>query len=246
VVRGNQNATIGRIDGRTGGVDEFPMPDPAARDPHTMVFDAEGNLWFTVQQGNFVGRLTPASRKVELIKVPTPGARPYGIVIDRDGTPWIDLFGTSKLASIDPRTLKLTEHALPDAKARPRRIATTPDGFVWYDDFARGFLGRLDPKTGGVREWPMPGGPSSFPYAMSSDDRGRLWMVETGVSPNRLVGFDPEDERFFGSTAIPSGGGVVRHMVFDPKTRRIWFGTDKNTIGVADVGKAPEPVRSGE
>jgi virginiamycin B lyase len=34
---------------------------------------------------------------------------------------------------------------------------------------------------------------------------------------------------------VPSGGGTVRHMVFDKSTRAIWFGTDNNTIGRALV-----------
>ena len=37
------------------------MPDPAAKDPHTAVFDADGILWFTLQQSNMIGRLDPAS-----------------------------------------------------------------------------------------------------------------------------------------------------------------------------------------
>src|SRR5690606_19156849 len=47
---GNGNATIGRVDPETGDVREFKMPDPAARDPHSAIFDAEGVLWFTLQQ----------------------------------------------------------------------------------------------------------------------------------------------------------------------------------------------------
>jgi virginiamycin B lyase len=37
----------------------------------------------------------------------------------------------------------------------------------------------------------------------------------------------------FSVTEIPSSGGSLRHMVFDPKTRSLWFGTDANTIGRA-------------
>jgi virginiamycin B lyase len=62
--------------------------------------------------------------------------------------------------------------------------------------------------------------------------------VETGVQPNRLVGFDPKTEKFFSMTPIPSGGGTIRYMVFDPKTRMIWFGSDNNTIGRAQVPPA--------
>jgi virginiamycin B lyase len=235
---GNANGMIGRLDPATGTVTRFAMPDPNARDPHTMVLDRDGNIWFTMQNSNFVGRLTTATGKIDLVKMVTPGAKPYGIVLDAAGRPWFDLFGTNKIGTLDPRTLALREYPLPDSKSRPRRIALTGDGGVWYVDYTRGFLGRLDPATGAVREWKNPGGAGSLPYAMTADDANRLWFVETGAQPNRLVGFDSKTEQFISVTAIPSGGGTVRYMVFDPKTRMIWFGTDNDTIGRAQVPPA--------
>ena len=106
---------------------------------------------------------------------------------------------------------------------------------VWYVDYARGYLGRLDPKTDEVTEWANPGGSQSRPYAMASDDRDRLWFFETNPGVNRLVGFDPEREVFFSITELESGGGTVRHMVFDSESQQIWFGTDTNTIGRAQL-----------
>ncbi|HUP59600.1 MAG TPA: hypothetical protein VNA69_04185 [Thermoanaerobaculia bacterium] len=96
-------------------------------------------------------------------------------------------------------------------------------------------MSRLDPKSGAVTEWQTPAGASSLPYAMASDDAGRLWFVETGPQPNRLVGFDPKSKQFFAAAEIQSGGGNVRHMVFHPRTRELWFGTDTDTIGRAKV-----------
>ena len=76
----------------------------------------------------------------------------------------------------------------------------------------------------------------SLPYAMTSDDKDRLWLVETGVQPNRLVGFDPKTESWFSITPVSKSGGLtIRHMVFHKPTRTIWFGTDANTIGRAAV-----------
>ena len=232
---GNRNGTIGRYDPASGEIATFAMPDPAARDPHTLVFDGHGQLWFTVQGGNFVGRLDPGTRTIELVAVPTRRARPYGIAIAPDGTPWIALFGAPKLASIDPRTLAMREHILPRAEARPRRIDVTSDGRVWYVDHAGGFLGALTPATGAIEEWRMPAGRRARPYAMAIDARDRVWIVETGPRPNTLVGFDPAAERFFSATPIPSGGGAVRHMVYDPPTGTLWFGTDAGNIGRAAV-----------
>jgi len=242
---GNRNAHIGRLDPRTGKITKYPMPDAAARDPHTMTFDRSGDIWFTVQGGNFVGKLTTATGKVQLVRVPTPNARPYGIVVDSKNRPWFNEFGSNKIATIDPKTMALKEYELPNARARGRRIALTADDRVWYVDYARGFLGRLDPVSGRVQEWPMPSGAASLPYAMTVDDRGRLWAVETGVQPNRLVGFDPKTQEFFSVTDIKSGGGTVRHMIFHQPSREIWFGTDANTIGRAQV-PYPKPQIRGE
>lgn len=230
---GNRAAHIGRLDPGSGEITKIPMPNPEARDPHTLIFDGRGHIWFTVQGGNFVGRLDTATANVDLIAVPTPRARPYGIVVDDSGRPWIAEFGSYKIATVDPQTLKLREYELPDESSRPRRIALTSDGMVWYVDYTQGRLGRLDPNTGEFREWPMPGGPGSRPYAMASDDEDRLWFVETGLSPNRLVGFDPATEEFLEPTPVPSGGGTVRHMVFYTPRDEIWFGTDANTVGRA-------------
>jgi virginiamycin B lyase len=131
--------------------------------------------------------------------------------------------------------MQLREIELPRPEARPRRLVVTSDGKVWYGDYASGFLGRYDPASGAFKEWPMPAGPASLPYAMALDDRERIWLVETGVRPNRFAAFDPASETFVAGADIPSGAGTVRHMVFDPKTRSIWFGTDAGTIGRATL-----------
>lgn len=230
---GNRAGHIGKLDPATGDVRKIAMPDPAAKDPHTLTFDGRGNIWFTVQGGNFVGRLAMETEAVQLIEVPTPRARPYGIVVNSNGIPWAVEFGSHKLIRIDPETMELEEIALPNEDARPRRLVITSDDRVWYGDFARGYLGRYDPENGAFAEWPLPSGPDSRPYGMAADRQDRVWLVETGVSPNRLVGFDTGPEEFVSVTEIPSGAGAVRHMDYDEADGEIWFGTDANTIGRA-------------
>ena len=232
---GNRKGYIGRLDPATKKITKYPMPDAAAGDPHTLVAAPDGAIWFTVQSGSFVGRFDPKNAKIDLVKVPTRGARPYGIVVDASGRPWFNEFGTNAIGSVDPKTMKLEEHKLPHERARGRRIALGKDGAVWYVDYGRGALARLDPKSGKVEEWQTPAGAGSLPYAMAVDDRGRFWFVETGPQPNKLIGFDPQQHQFFSVSTIPSGGNTVRHMIFHPKTREIWFGTDANTIGRARV-----------
>ena len=233
---GNRTSLIGRFDPSTGGIEEISMPDEAARDPHTLVFDAdEKNIWFTVQGGNMIGRLDIESRRVALIRSRTERSRPYGIKIAPDDSVWAVLFGTNKLAKVDPHTLELTEIELPRKAARPRRLEITSDGRVWYGDYAGGRLGAYESDTEVFSEWSMPQGENARPYGMASDAGDRIWIVATGVQPNEFVGFDPETEAFFGTTAVPSGGGTVRHMHYHEPSGSVWFGTDTNYVGRAIV-----------
>lgn len=232
---GNRVQHIGRIDPETFEKEIIPLPGEGTRDPHTMDFTSNDDIWFTAQHANQVGFLDRASREIMLYDLETPRARPYGLVVDENDRPWIALFGTNRLATVDPVTREIEEIALPREEARPRRLDVTADGMVWYVDFVEGYLGRYDPATGAIDEWQTPGGPRAGLYAMGADGDGLIWVVETGPQPNRFIGFDPEQERFTDPIVIRSGAGVVRHMSFDPKENAFWFGTDFNTIGRAKV-----------
>jgi virginiamycin B lyase len=232
---GNRDAHIGRLDPATGRVDRIPVKKDGYSDPHTLVFDDGGNIWFTIQSGNAVGRLAKANFEISLIQVPTPSARPYGIKIDGEGTIWVAEFGTHKLGAINPAAMTVAEIPLPRKSARPRRLEITSDGGIWYVDYSGGFLGRYDPKRQSFREWQLPGGSGSRPYGTAVDDSDVVWVVETGSRPNRLVGFDTIAERFTSVTDIPSGGGSIRHMHYHSGSGTVWFGTDRDTIGYAQV-----------
>jgi len=237
---GNRANHIGKLDPATGEIQKYMMPDEAARDPHTLVWNEDGDIWFTVQGGNFVGHFDPEAGSTHLVKAPEVqgrrggSSRPYGIKMDSQARPWIALFNTNMIGMVDPSSMELKTYELPEG-ARPRRLVVDSKDIVWYVDYQRGYLGRLDPATGTVREWQNPGGAESQPYGMAIDGDDRIWFVETGLSPNYFVGFDPETEQFFSRTEVPTGGGAVRHMHYDPNTNAVWYGTDTNTIGRAKL-----------
>lgn len=229
---GNLAQHIGFIDAETKEIEKITVPGEGRRDSHTMAFDSKDNIWFTTQGGNQIGYLNTADRDIKLHEVETENARPYGIVVHED-QPWATLFGTNKLATVVDGNIK--EIDLPRADTRPRRLAVTEDGMVWYVDYAQGYLGRYNPATEEVKEWRAPAAADSRPYGMAADKDGRLWFVETGVQPNRFVGFDPETETFTTPVDIDSGGGTVRHMYYDAASNSIWFGSDANTLGRATL-----------
>lgn len=237
-IAGNRNATIGRLNPQTGDIRWYQMTDSTVRDPHTMVFDKDGNLWFTAQNSNAVGHLNVNSGAIRYVKT-GERTRPYGILLNSRGVVWVNLFGTNKIGKIDPNTYELTTYDLPHERARGRRIAITPDDVVWYTDYTRGMLGRVNPNTGAITEIPLPGGPASLPYGMGSDDKGRIWVAESGQKGAILQGYDPATRRFFGRTLVGrEDNNTIRHMYFDPRTGLLWFGTDQGNIGRAEVSGA--------
>lgn len=228
---GNRNGRLVKLDPKTRKLTTYMMPDPdKVGDPHTMVLDKAGNAWFTAQGAAVVGRRDARTGEIRIWEMGS-GTRPYGIEVDAAQRPWFVLFGTNAIGTIDPATMKERRYELPEG-ARPRRVTVMKDG-IWYGDYARGYLGRLDPKTGKVSEFVLPGGKSSLPYAMAGDDKGRIWLAETGLRPNRLVAFDPSAGKF--THTVDTEGGdepnTIRHMVFHQPSREIWYGTDRNTVG---------------
>jgi virginiamycin B lyase len=233
---GNRANHIGKLDPKTGKITKYPTPE-GVRDPHTMIEDKNGNMWFTAQQSQYVGRFNPKTNKMDVIKM-DGRKNPYGIAIDSKGNVWFNEFATNAIGKLDPNTMELTEYPLPNERTRDRRIGITSDDMIWYTDYSRGMIGRLNPQTKRVDEWPLPGGPTSLPYGMTIDDKDRIWVAEVGKVPTggegakvRIVGFDAKDCSVFSETWVPSGGGTIRHMIFDKNAREVWFGTDANTIG---------------
>ena len=231
-IAGNRQGFIGKMNSNSGELSRYTMPDDSAKDPHTLVFSGEDEIWFTMQWSNYVGRLNKRDGNIDLVPMQTEQARPYGIKIDSKGSPWIALLGTNGLATIDPKTLELKVVHTPREDARIRRLAITSDDSVWYTDYSQGYIGRYEQESGEFTEWKTPS-ERSGPYAMAADKLGRVWFVETWPETNMLVGFDPLFGTFFSATPIPSGGGSVRHMVYDQARNSLWFGTDTNNLAQA-------------
>jgi len=231
---GNTQGYIGQLDPASGEIKKHAMPE-GVRDPHTLVFDSKDDIWFTAQNSNYIGKFTISNGQVQIVEVPTAKARPYGIWMDSKDRPWVALFGTNKLATIDPKTFVIEEIVLPRGNTLPRRLAVTSDNTVWYVDYKAGYVGQYNPANEAIEEWRLPGRDRSRPYGMIVDDHDQLWFVETGIDPNRLIGFDTRTKKVISQTDIPSGGGTVRHMMFHSASKTIWFGTDTNTVGRAKI-----------
>ena len=226
---------IGMLNPATGRVAEYEMPERKAKDLRSLAFDQNGDIWFTVEDGNYIGRITPGRQQIALVTVPVKNTRPFGIAVDPRNEPWVAASGRNALLHVDPATMSVVQIDTPNEDSRPRRLVITLSGQVWYADYALGRLGRYDPARQEFSEWPMPGGDTSMPFGMALDRNDRIWLVETGHIPNRLVGFDTGTESFLTETDIPSGAGSVSDLFYFEPAGEIWFGTESNYVGRAKV-----------
>lgn len=112
---GNSNATIGKLDPKTGAITEYKTK---GRDPHTAIFHPNGKLYFTSQGAAMIGRLDPKTG--ELTEIDTE-PRPYGIQVAQDGTLLVAYNGTNKLGALNPETMEVKYFAVPDERSRIRR-----------------------------------------------------------------------------------------------------------------------------
>lgn len=234
---GNKDRHIGKMDPDTGDVTRINMP-VGVDDPHTMAFTSDGYIWFTVQrsgEAGFIGRLNMTDNHVDIIKVPGKNMRPYGVVIDRQDRPWIAFMGDNAIGTVDPKSMALDIIDTPTQDSIIRRIGVTSDDRIWWTDAGMGHIGVYDPQQKSMQQWPSPGGKTAGLYAMTVDNQDRIWYVETGLQPNRFIGFDSQSEQFISIDEVPSGGISIRHMVFDEASNAIWFATDANTVGKAVV-----------
>ncbi len=223
---GNGNGTIGRLDPTTGTVVEHRLP--SGGDPHTLVIDERSVIWFTVQRGNRIGRLDTRSGVITEYKA---AGRPFGLAIDLGGNVWFCLIGADKLGKLDPRTGTMTEISL-ERESQPRRMATAPDGSLWVTLFGKGTLIRVDPVGEKVvNEYPLPGGPSGGPYAVTVDGAGMVWANE--FYTNAVIRLNPRTNQIRGYT-LPSRGYGIRKMIVDAEGRLWYVGSHNGRLGVIE------------
>ena len=211
------------------------MPDPAARDPHTPIFDKNGTLWFTLQGSNMMGRLIPKTGEIKLVTPPTPRSQPvrHGRRLERHAVVRAVRRATSS-RSIDPNTMAIKEYTLPNPETRPRRVAITSDDVIWYADYSRGYLGRFDPKTGKVKEWPSPGGPKSQPYGITVTE-GRDLVQRVRRQAEHARPLRSEDREVPDAGSSRPAAGVVRNMMATDDGNLVLACSGVNRVALVEI-----------
>src|SRR5260221_8099089 len=91
----------------------FALPEDAY--PHDVAAGPDGLVWYAGQKLGVLGRLDPATGKVEQIQLPR-GSSPHGVIVGPDGAPWLTDGGLNAIVRVDPATRAIDRFSLPEAR----------------------------------------------------------------------------------------------------------------------------------
>jgi streptogramin lyase len=161
-----------------GTITEFTIPTKGT--PFDITAGPDGNLWFTEDIGNKIGRITPRGSFTEF-PVPTASSGPRGITAGPDGNLWFTELDGNKIGRITTGG-SFTEFQIPStcgssAGCGPAGITAGPDGNLWFTEFDGGNIARITPSGSFTGAFHIPTR-TSRPYGITAGPDGNLWFTE--------------------------------------------------------------------
>jgi streptogramin lyase len=193
-----QLKTFPRVSGKGTHVvvTEYGLPRPTI-EPHDVVVDAKGQVWYSDFGEMFFGSVDPKTGKVTEYPVPTlKKGFPVGMLdleTDKKGNFWLGVMFQGAIAKFDRNTKKFKLWSLPkesnDDVAQINMVTTQSevDGRVWTNNVGHGDIYRLDIKTGKMEhfepyknlpaDWPQAKRPHAI-YGLAADSHNNLFFTD--------------------------------------------------------------------
>ena len=201
-------------------ITEFPV-STAASDPLWITTGPDGNLWFTENGSDNIGRIDPTTHVITEFPIPTADSQPWGITAGPDGGIWFTESVGDKIGRIDPTTLAITEYPVPNALATPETITVGPDGNLWFTEpkiGGIGQIGRIDPTTHVITEFPVPTADARPIGLTVGPDRG-IWFTE--AHGDKIGRIDPTTD-VITEFPVPTAGAWPIQITVGPDGN-LWF-----------------------
>ncbi len=226
-------------------ITEYDLPSPLIQ-PHDVVLDREGNVWYSDFGQMFLGKMDPNNGKVTQYPIPVvkPGW-PEGTLdleFDKDDNPWIGVMYQNAIAKFDKKTEKFQIWSTPKEwdtdGGQLGHLAldgTTADNKVWIKNSDAGNIYRLDltsNKMENLGNFKDPRtGKRIGTYGIHSDAQNNAYLLD--FSAGNIVKIDAKTKA---PTVYPTPtpDSRPRRGRVDPDGR-LWFGEYQgNAIGMFD------------
>ncbi len=239
--------TLPRPTGRATHViiTEYDLPRPTI-EPHDVIVDEHGMVWYTDFGEEFIGKLDPktGSLKEYPMLVLKPGY-PQGLLDieeDKAGNFWASMMYQGAIAKFDPKTEQLKTYPLPpelnDDEAQPNMLGMryNVDGKMWADSPGHYDIFRLDVKTGAYERFePMKSLPDSRPgtiYGVASDSHNNLYFTDYATDYIGRIDAETTKLSWF---QTPTHQSRPRRIAADPQDRMYFGEYQGNRIGMLDT-----------
>jgi virginiamycin B lyase len=231
---------------------DLPRPDAS---PHDEVFDAEGNVWYSDFNSQFLGRLNPKTGKV--VEYPVPQSR-FGqiaqgglqIDIDRQGRIYYGNMSQMQIVRLDPATGKIETFKPPiqDSKLGDGHLTMIDpafqqvDGKLWVNiAFETGEAGGTWQVDLGTNTWTRvsypPGSPPARAYDVVADSNNDVYGMH--MNNNKIWKTDAKTLKTVWYD-LPTKGAGCRRGHIDSRDR-LWCG-EFNGNGVAMFDPKTEKI----
>jgi streptogramin lyase len=168
-----------------GAITEFPVTTPSSG-AYGITSGPDGNLWFTEQTADKIGRISTTGKSLVEFPLPTPNSDPTEIVTGPDGNLWFTEESGNKIGRISTTGTSITEFPVPTLSSAPFGITVGPDGALWFTEQSADKIGRIT-TSGTFTEFTIPT-LSSEPTEIVAGPDGNLWFTEqTGNKIGRIT-----------------------------------------------------------
>ena len=191
----------------------------------------DGNLWFSEESNNAVGRITPGAVITEF-SAGFPTGSPRGIVTGPDGNLWVAMAGGDGAIAQVTKDGQVTEFPVP-TPGDPTDITVGPDKNLWYVDSAAHLIGRITPDGSSITEFDYSDGltASSEPTGITKGPDGALWFTEAAVGKIGRITTSGDITEFSGGL---SRTGDPKDIVTGPDGN-LWFTLNGDTGGIGKI-----------
>jgi virginiamycin B lyase len=247
--------TLPRLTGKSTHViiTEYDLPNKLI-EPHDVVLDRAGNVWYSDFGQMFLGEMDPKTGQVT--QYPIPQTKPgfslgtLNLEFDKDDNPWVGLMYQSAIAKFDRKTQKFQQWSTPkewDTDAGQLghlAVEGTPvDAKVWIKNSDGGHIYRLDLASNKFEDLGSPKDPRTGKrigtYGIHADADNNLYLLD--FSAGNIVRIDAKTKEPTVYLTPTPNSHPRRGRVDDQG--RLWFAEYfGNAIGMLDpeTGKIQE------
>jgi len=216
---------------------------PKTRQPHDVIVDSAGMVWYASFGEQILAKLDPRTGKVTEYQVPLlKPAAPTGILalrFDEDENLWMGLQFQGGIAKFDQKTEKFQVWSLPPElngdhvqinQVSPNRHHV--DGKVWFQDAGTYTILRLDVRSGKIEAFEPYKIPRPNVYDVIPDAQNNGYVLPLGS--DEIVRIDAKTGSMTRYKTPTPGSGPRRGMM--DSQGRLWFGENRaDRIGMFDT-----------